>query len=83
MRHMESTLMHHNNHGGVQMQLNTIGQAADRLAVSSATIRRLIATAELPIVRVGRCVRLREEDVQALIERGCSGSSNNQPERER
>lgn len=59
------------------MQLSTIGQVADRLAVSSATIRRLIAMAKLPIVRVGRCVRLREEDVQALIRRGCTGGTSN------
>jgi excisionase family DNA binding protein len=53
------------------MQLNTIGQVADRLAVSQATVRRLVAAAQIPSVRVGRCVRLREEDVQALIKHGC------------
>ncbi len=45
------------------MQLNTIGQVAARLAVSQATVRRLVAAAQIPAVRVGR--RLREEDVQA------------------
>lgn len=49
------------------MQLYTLGQVAQRLAVSKATIRRLIALAELPTVRVGRCIRLSEDDVQCLI----------------
>ncbi len=33
--------------------------------------------AELPVVRVGRCVRLREDDVDALIRRGYTGRSPN------
>ena len=55
------------------MQLNTIRQAAARLAVSTVTIRRLIAKAELPVVRVGRCVRLRDDDVEALVRHGYTG----------
>jgi len=55
------------------MQLNTIRHTATRLSVSAATIRRLIERAELPVVRVGRCVRLREDDVDALIRRGYTG----------
>lgn len=63
------------------MQLNTIRQAATRLAVSTVTIRRLIEMAELPAVRVGRCVRLREDDVEALIRRGYTKrNTNEQPE---
>lgn len=64
------------------MQLNTIRQAATRLSVSTATIRRLIEKAVLPTIRVGRCVRLREDDVEALIRHGCTGwSLSNQPNR--
>jgi excisionase family DNA binding protein len=59
------------------MQLNTIRQAAARLSVSTATIRRLIEKTDLPVVRVGRCVRLREDDVEALIRRGYTGQSPN------
>jgi excisionase family DNA binding protein len=59
--------------GGEKMRLNTIRQAAARLAVSTATIRRLIEKAELPAVRVGRCLRLREDDVDALVRRGYTG----------
>jgi excisionase family DNA binding protein len=61
--------------GGEKMRLNTIRQAATRLAVSTATVRRLIEKAELPAVRVGRCLRLREDDVEAMIRRGYSGRS--------
>jgi excisionase family DNA binding protein len=59
------------------MQLNTIRQAANRLAVSPATIRRLIEVAELRTVRVGRCVRLREDDLEALVRRGYTGLRRN------
>ena len=62
------------------MQLHTISEVAQRLAVSSPTIRRLIARAELPTVRVGRCLRLRDDDVEALIRRGNTG---HQPPEER
>lgn len=61
--------------GGSEMQLNTIRQTATRLSVSTATIRRLVEKAALPVVRVGRCVRLREDDVEALIRRGYWGRS--------
>ena len=59
------------------MQLHTIRQAATRLAVSMTTIRRLIKMTELPAIRIGRCVRLREEDVEALIRRDRIGRSSN------
>lgn len=66
------------------MQLITVSQAASRCAISARMIRKLIAKAQLPMVRVGRCVRLREDDLEALIHRGYTGGSpNNQPERER
>ncbi len=52
------------------MQLSTIRQAAARLAVSTATIRRLIESAELPSARLGRCVRLRQSDIEGLMRHG-------------
>jgi excisionase family DNA binding protein len=55
------------------MQLITIPEAATRCAISVRMIRKLIAKAELPVVRVGRCVRLREDDVDALVRRGYTG----------
>ena len=57
------------------MQLLTIPQAASRCAISTRMVRKLIEKTELPAVRVGRCVRLREDDVEALIRRGYTGRS--------
>jgi excisionase family DNA binding protein len=39
-------------------------------------VRKLIEKTELPAVRVGRCVRLREDDVDALIRRGYTGNDH-------
>ena len=36
------------------------------------------AMAELPAVRVGRCVRIRQDDVEALIRRGYTGRNSNE-----
>jgi excisionase family DNA binding protein len=46
--------------------LVTISQAAERLGVSTRTIRRKIATGDLPGYRVGTLVRLRPDDVERL-----------------
>jgi excisionase family DNA binding protein len=58
------------------MNLITVSQAATKCAISSRMIRKLITMRELPAVRVGRCVRLRDDDVEALIRRGYSGQSS-------
>lgn len=49
--------------------LLTVSDAAFLLAVSVKTIRRLIERGELPSVRIGRAIRIRPVDLQALIER--------------
>jgi len=43
------------------------------LALSVRSIRRLIASGELPSVRLGRSVRIRQIDVDALIGRQLRG----------
>ena len=50
--------------------LVSIREAADRLAISTATIRRWVAQRRLPAVRLGRAVRIRESDIVALIRWG-------------
>lgn len=51
-------------------RLLTVASAAERLAVKPATIRAWILRREkLEVVRVGRCVRITEASVQALIDR--------------
>ena len=39
-------------------QLLTVAQAAQLLGVSQRTVRRQIASGEIPVVRVGRAVRI-------------------------
>jgi excisionase family DNA binding protein len=50
--------------------LLTLDQVAQSLAISKATVRRLVDTGELPTVRIGpggRLVRVRVRDVEAVI----------------
>lgn len=42
-------------------------EVADRLRVSKMTVYRLLKTAELPSVRIGRSLRVRESDVNAFL----------------
>lgn len=49
-------------------QLLTIQQVADYLNVSPRTVRRLVAARRLPVVRFGRMVRFREQDLARKIE---------------
>lgn len=44
-------------------------EAAAYLAVSEPTIRQWIWQRRLPVVRLGRAVRLRREDLDAVIKR--------------
>ncbi len=52
----------------------TVKEAAFRLRVSSATIRRLIATGQIPASRVGRSVRINRQTIERLV---CSGGVSN------
>jgi excisionase family DNA binding protein len=54
-------------------QLETVAEAARRLAVSHMTVRRMIERGELTAVRVGpKLIRVRADELDALI-RGSSG----------
>ena len=48
--------------------LLTIAEVADCLGVSTASIRRYVASGRLKHVRVGHLVRLRESDIMSFIE---------------
>ena len=48
--------------------LLTIEEAAERLSVSPRNIRHQIYLRRLPIVKVGRLVRIDERDLDAFIE---------------
>jgi excisionase family DNA binding protein len=45
----------------------TVSEVAVALRVSNMTVYRLVSAGELPAVRVGRCVRLQADDVEAYL----------------
>jgi excisionase family DNA binding protein len=47
--------------------LVTVGEAATILHVSARTLRRLIGQGEIPVVRIGRSVRIRPKDIERII----------------
>jgi excisionase family DNA binding protein len=51
-------------------QLLTIEEAAERLSVSVRNIRHQIHRRKIPIVKVGRLVRIDEADLQNFIDQG-------------
>jgi excisionase family DNA binding protein len=51
-------------------RLHTVPEVAAVLNVSIRTVRRLIKDEKLPIVHVGRSVRIRPEALEALIDGG-------------
>lgn len=54
----------------IAIRLLTVDQVAEGLAISTATVYRLVAAKELPKVRIGGSTRFRVADVETLIERG-------------
>jgi excisionase family DNA binding protein len=52
------------------MRLLTVCEAAERLGLKPATMRFWIWTRRIEHVKVGRAVRVREEAILDLIERG-------------
>ena len=54
----------------VQPALMTIDEAATRLALSGSMLRKMIGAGQLKAVRIGRSVRLRVEDVEAVATGG-------------
>jgi excisionase family DNA binding protein len=52
------------------MGLITIPAAAEQLGLKPATIRDWIYQRKIPFVRLGRSIRLTEETIRALIEKG-------------
>jgi excisionase family DNA binding protein len=52
------------------MKLLTLKEAADRLAISLHTMRAWVAQRKIEVVRIGRCVRIREQVVDDIISNG-------------
>lgn len=51
------------------VQLLTVRNVAEMLAVSVRHVWKLVSVGELPVVRIGRCARFDPRDAQAWIER--------------
>ncbi len=51
----------------VTARLLTYRAAADALAVSESTVKRLVAAGALPVVHVGGAARIRVEDLDAFV----------------
>lgn len=49
------------------MKLLTLAQVAEQLALSVPMIRKLVASGQLPVVRIGRSVRVADVDVDAFV----------------
>ncbi len=47
----------------------TVREVAERLKVSTKTVYRLVYRGELPAYKVGRSVRVQEEDLKSFLEK--------------
>lgn len=50
-------------------ELLTVGEVATALRLSGATVRRLVHSGEIAALRVGGSIRIRRDDLAALLER--------------
>lgn len=47
-----------------------VSEASKVLGLEESTLRKWIFTRQIPVVKVGRCVRIRKEDIEKLIAGG-------------
>lgn len=52
------------------LRLLTVSDAAKQLSLSERTLRRMITGGDLPAFRLGRAIRIRQEDVFHLVRSG-------------
>lgn len=50
-------------------QLRNVPETGERLRVSRATVYRLMSSGQLKPVRIGRCVRIPQSEIDAYIDR--------------
>lgn len=55
--------------GGSGVKFLTVAEVAAMMRVSKMTVYRMVHQGELPAVRVGRSFRVREDDVNAFLEK--------------
>lgn len=61
--------------------LLTVNDVLSALAVSRATLYRLVAAGELPLLKLGRATRFRTEDVRAYVDRRLEAGPDGEPMR--
>ena len=64
-----------NSSNKVQTVLLSAEAVGELLSVSVRTVRRMITSGEIPVVRIGRAVRVRRVDIEALIGRNLTGGT--------
>lgn len=64
-----------NQNPALPTELLTVPQAADYAVVSEPTVRRWVASGELPCFRAGRQIRIAREDLVDFLRKGGSGHS--------
>lgn len=63
--------MHHSTRDPVQSRpLQTVRQTAQRIGASERSVRRWIAAGQLPVIRLGRAVRIDPDRVDAILAAG-------------
>jgi excisionase family DNA binding protein len=55
---------------GILMRLLTVPEAAERLGLKEATLRFWVWQRKIEVVRVGRAVRISDDVIRQMIERG-------------
>ena len=63
-------------------QLLTVQRAAELLALKPATIRKMIFQRRLPVVRIGRSVRIKESDLEAVVREGWRSATPFRPRKD-
>ena len=53
-------------------------EVAERLNVSLPQVYMMLRNGEIPVVRIGRCVRVREIDLEKYIQRNLERNNKNQ-----
>ena len=66
--------------GQPMMNLNTIEEVAESLAVSKSTVTRLVRRNELAVTRIGRAVRISDESLRHFIDSQTSYTRKGQAE---
>jgi excisionase family DNA binding protein len=56
------------NHSFAEARFVTVTEVASLMRVSKMTVYRLIKQGDLPAVRIGRGIRIREEDVHRYLD---------------